>query len=422
MPKAAAEKILGRAAGKSVAAGDIVWPDPDLVTVHDYYVKNFAAALDSLGVSRVFDPDRVLISTDHEPVAVTQDGANRQKLVREIAERYGINRFYDAGRGGLGHVFPIEDGLVWPGQLVLGYDTHVTNFGAVGSLGIALVVEISEVMATGTVWVKVPETVRVDLRGQLSRGVSIRDVAQKLISILSADQVDYAVVEFGGPGLAGIGIEGRMTLCNTPCELGAKSALVEVDDLALEYLRARIERPIEPLNSDPDCRYSFRSEVDLSEIVPQVAVPPMPDLAHDVGELIGKRIHHAFIGSCASGMLQDLRDAATTLKGKKVHPSVRMYVTPASQRIAAAAAREGLLEIFVEAGAMITAPGCGVCAGGRIGPLADGEVSINTGTRNDFGRLGSEHAEIYLASPMTVAASAVAGAISDPRELVEDMT
>ena len=411
------EKILSRVTGKRVTAGEIVHPVPELVTVHDWYVVNFDKALEEFGVTRLFDPGRVLISTDHEPVAVTPQSAERQKKVREIVAKYGITQFFDVGRGGLGHMFPIEMGLIRPGMFVEAYDTHVTNYGAVGALGIAFVVEVSEILALGSVWMRVPETVRVNLHGKLMRGSSMRDVAQKLIADLGDALVDYSVVEFGGPGLASIDIAGRHTLCNTPLEIGAKSALVEPDEVTLAYLASRTNEPLTPVKSDSDANYKAVIDYDLSAIGPQVAMPPTPDNVHPIDKVLGTPIHHAFIGSCASGNFTDLADAARILKDRRVHPAVRLYVTPGTQEVAREAARAGFLEIFLTAGATITQAGCGPCAGGRIGGMAEGETSINTGTRNDVRRLGAS-GDIYLASPLTVAESAVTGQITDPRSLL----
>lgn len=411
------EKILSRVQGRCVMAGEIIHPVPELVTVHDWYVVNFDHALTEFGVSKLFDPSRVLISTDHEPVAVTPQSAERQKKVREIVAKYGITQFYDVGRGGLGHIFPVEIGLIKPGMFVEAYDTHVTNFGAVGALAIPLVVEISEVLALGSVWLRVPETVRVNLRGKLQPATSMRDVAQKLIADLGDELIDYSVVEFGGPGLAAIDIAGRHTLCNTPVEIGAKSALVEPDAETIAFLASRTKELITLIHSDDDAKFRAVVEYDLSDIGPQVALPPRPDNVHPISEVIGRPIHHAFIGSCASGNLADLADAARILNGRHVHPGVRLYVTPATQEVACEAARTGLLAIFLAAGATITQAGCGPCAGGRIGGMAEGETSINTGTRNDVRRLGAS-GDIYLASPFTVAASAVTGAITDPRSIL----
>jgi len=418
MGKTISEKILSRVTGSDVSAGDIIYPEPELLTVHDWYVTNFDKALQELGVDRLYDPDILVISTDHEPVAVSPQAAERQKQVREIVKKYGITHFYDAGRGGHGHVFPVEMGFVKPGMFVEAYDVHVTNFGAVGALAIPVLIEITEVLACGSVWLRAPETVRVNLTGTLSPGTSIRDVAQKLICDLGAARVDYSVVEFGGPALASIDIAGRHTLCNTPIDVGVKSALIEPDQSTLDYLAGRVDGPIELIASDPDALFREVIDYDLDVMEPQIAVPPTPDCVVGVSEVVGRPVHHAFIGSCAAANLSDLQAAAEILRGHKIHPDVRFIITPGTQEIMAAAEDEGLLRLFAEAGAMITQPGCGPCAGGRIGGMANGETSINTGTRNDYGRLGAPDAEIYLGSAATVMASAVTGKITDPRDFL----
>lgn len=418
MGKTITEKILSRVTGSDVSAGDIIYPEPELLTVHDWYVVNFDKALQELGVDRLYDPDKLVISTDHEPVAVSPQAAERQKLVREIVKKYGIKNFYDTGRGGHGHVFPVEMGYVKPGMFVEAYDVHVTNFGAVGALAIPVLIEITEVLACGSVWLRTPDTVRVNLTGALLPGTGIRDVAQKLICDLGAARVDYAVVEYGGPALASIDIAGRHTLCNTPIDVGAKSALVEPDQSTLDYLAGRVEGPMELIASDPDATFREVVDYDLNVLEPQIAVPPTPDCVVGVSEVAGRAVHHAFIGSCAAANLSDLRAAADILRGRKIHSDVRFIITPGTQEIMSAAESEGLLQLFAEAGAMITQPGCGPCAGGRIGGMANGETSINTGTRNDYGRLGAPDAEIYLGSAATVAASAVTGKITDPRDFL----
>ena len=402
--------------GRSVAAGETIYPVPDLMTVHDWYVVNFDKALEELGVDALYDPSRVLISTDHEPVATNPAGAERQKKVREIVRKYGISQFYDVGRGGLGHIFPMEKGIIRPGMFVLAYDTHVTNYGAVGCLGIPMVFEIPEVLACGSVWIRVPETVRVNLIGKLKPGTTIRDVSQRMIVEIGEDNLDYSVVEYSGPSLQDIDFGGRMTLCNNPLEMGAKSALVEADEATATYVKSRTSVPFTVEKSDPDAKFKAVYDYDLAIMEPQVAAPPRPDNVVGVSKVSGTRVNHAFIGSCANGSIEDMRDAASILRGRKVHSSVRLFITPATQEIAVQASNEGLITIFMEAGAVMTAPGCGPCAAGRIAPVAPGEVSINTGTRNDPGRLGTTKADVYLASPLTVAASAVAGEIADPRK------
>lgn len=415
-----AEQILSRVVGRRVMAGEIVMPEADLVTVHDWYTVNAFRTLEAHGVTRLHAPDRVLLCTDHEPLAVSPAATARQRAIAAIAQRYGIEHHYPSGRGGLGHVFPVERGIVRPGMFVLAYDTHVTNYGAIGALGIAILTEVAEVLALGSVWVAVPETLRVDLVGRLQPGIGARDAAQALIGTLDQPLFEDAVVEFGGSGLADLDIDARFTLCNTPLEVGAISALCEVDDRAVAYAGARTTQPVAPLRPGADARYRARRVFDLGTIEPQVAVPPTPDNTVPVAEVAGTAIDHAYIGSCASGMISDLRVAAALLRGRTVHPGVRLIVTAATQDVMRQASEEGLVSVFTEAGAMVTAPGCGVCAGGRIGGVTSGETSIGTGTRNDPGRLGAHDATLYLASPATVAASALNGRITDPRSLLAD--
>lgn len=418
MAASAIEKILSRVMGRRVEVGELIYPVAELVTVHDWYVANAAKALDEFGVTRLFDPARVAFFTDHEPVAVSAQASTRQKLVRETAARLGVENFYDVGRGGLGHIFGVENGLARPGLFASGYDTHVTSYGAIGCFATAVVTEVAELLACGSVWLQVPELVRVRLSGRLQPGVHIRDVAQHLLSALPAGIVDDAVVSFEGSHVAGLSIDGRLTLVNTPMEIGARTGFVDPDQATLSFCKERgIDTSLAAL-SDPDCCVRASFEIDVAGLEPQIACPPRPDNVRPVSSVAGIEIQHAYIGSCASGMLEDLRIAARYLDGRKLHPRTRLFVTPATQEIASRALAEGLTRIFVEAGAVITQAGCGPCAGGRIGPVADGETSISTGTRNDYGRLaGVEAAELYLASPATVAASCIAGEIVDPRYL-----
>ncbi len=418
MAQTATEKILSRAMGRPVRQGEIIYPEPDLITVHDWYVVNFDKALRELGVKHLYASDKLLICTDHEPVAVSVLAAERQRQVRQIVAKYGIKHFYDTGRGGHGHVFPMELGYIKPGMFVLAYDVHVNNYGALGCLAIPLVIEITDVLACGSAWLKVPETLRINLTGSIRPGITTRDIADRMIADIGADMADYTVMEFGGPALSSIGIDGRITLCNRPIEIGVKSTIFETDAVTFEYLKGRVPPPYEEVRSDPGAKFKATLDYDLGLLEPQVAVPPTPDNVVPVSQVAGKKIDYAFIGSCANCSITDLRDAARILKGRKIAAGVRFVVTPGTQQIAAKAAEEGLIEIFISAGAMLTAPGCGPCAGGRISPIAKGEVSINTGTRNDYGRLGTREAEIYLGSPFTVAASAVAGKIVDPREFL----
>ena len=411
------EKILSRATGKKVLAGEIVYPEPDLITVHDWYVTNFDMALKGMGVNKLYAPEKVLISTDHEPLAVSLKAVERQKAVREIVKKYSIKNFFDAGRGGQGHVFPIEYGMIYPGMFIEAYDVHATNYGAMGALAIPLVIEISEVLACGSVWLKVPETVLIKLEGKFQNGTTVRDLAQKLISDLGSDIVDYSVVEFAGEGLQNLCIEERQILCNTPIDIGAKSTIVEPDNITFEYLKHRVSEKILEIKSDKEAKFKYTARYFLNDIEPQVAVPPTPDCVMNISKVSGIKINHAFIGSCAAPGINDLELAANIIKGKKIHKNVRLFITPATQNVMKEAESKGYLSIFANAGAIITQPGCGPCAAGKIGGLASGETSINTGTRNDYGRLGASDAKIFLGSAATVAASAINGEITDPRKI-----
>lgn len=418
MGQTAAEKILSRVMGHAVRPGETIYPEGDLVTIHDHYLVNAARTLDDLGVAELYAPEKILFYTDHEPLAVTQATAEKHKRNEELCAKYRIGRVFGPGRGGHGHVFPMEKGLVTPGDFLLGYDLHMPNVGAVGALGFVAGPEIAEVFACGSIWMKVPETIRINLIGEMSPGVTVRDVAQRIIADIAPTDMDWAVVEYGGPALERIGFDGRLTLCNLPIESTALSAIAEPSPEVLEWVRGRAQKAFTPVYSDPDAAFRKVFEFDVGLAEPQIAAPPRTDNVVGISQFVGKKVQHAFVGSCANGSISDLRDAASVLRGRQVHPHVRLVVTPATQEIATIAAREGLLEIFSEAGAMVTPAGCGVCAAGVILPMAAGEVSINTGTVNEPGRLGSKQVEIYLASPLSVAAAAVKGEIADPREFL----
>lgn len=417
MSQTITQKILARACGRPrVETGEIVFPEPDLVVIHDGYAGKLDEHLAELGARELVRPERVFVAVDHQIPAATPQIAERLRALRGHVTRFGIGRFYDIGRGGNANVLPVELGVARPGMLAMGYDIHVTNYGAVGCLAIPVGFDVTGVLAVGTTWIQVPATVAVELRGRLAPGVTVRDVAQRLLRTLDPSIADYRVIEFRGPFLETLGIDGRMTLCNTPMEVGAKSVIFNPDAVIGAYLTARGHAPADrAIASDPDAVYERVIVVDVGELAPQVAVPPRPDLVHDVGEVAGTPITRALVGSCAGGMLDDLRDAASVLRGRRVRDGVTLTIVPATQEVYGAAAREGLLEVFANAGATVFPPGCGPCAGGVGGPLGSGEVCIASITRNDPGRMGAGDARIYLGSAATVAASAIAGEIADPR-------
>ena len=412
------EKIMAKASGRDeLAAGEIVYPEADLATIHDLYVVEADRQLTELGVERPWDPERVFVCFDHDTIPQTVAVANRAKQIRDIVKRWGVKHFFGPGRG-QGHVFPMEIGLVKPGECVLAYDIHVTNYGAVGCLGLALVFEFPAVLATGSHWLKVPETIRIDLSGKLPPGVGIRDAAARIIHEIGPDAADYRVFEYAGDALAHLGVDARVKLCNLPIEIGAKSAIVPADDVVAEWINERNINSFEAIHSDPDAEFAETYAFNLSKMEPTVALPPRPENVAPLGEAIGVPIHAAYLGSCAADQYEDMAEAAEILRGKKLAPGVRMIVTPGSQEVLTRCVEDGLMDVFCEAGAMVGPPGCGPCAIGRGGPLADGETCIATVTRNDVGRMGSREARIYLASAATVAASAVRGEIADPRDFL----
>lgn len=411
------EKILGKAARRPVFPGEIIWVEPDMVTCPEISVVQHFSQLKRLGFTRIWDPERFFLVVDHRVLVDQESNAHLNQQVRRLVKELGIRHFYDIGRHGIGHQLPIELGYIVPGTLVIGGDTHVPTLGALGAFAAAINAELPLVLATGQIWLKVPESIKVELTGKLAAGLTSRDVAQYTISLVGPEEADYRVLEFAGEGLGALGIDERMTLCNTATEIGVKTAIVNPDEVTKQYLKDRTSRRYDLIQSDEDAVYVRKYTVDLSALDPQVAVPPSPDLSVSVDKVKGQPIDWAFIGSCASGRIEDLRAAAAILESRKIHPRVKMIMVPSSQQIYLECVKEGLIETFITAGAVVAPPSCGPCYGGML-QLADGEVCIGTGTRNEPGRMGSQKAQVFLASAATVAASAVAGQIADPREFL----
>lgn len=414
MGKTLAEKILSRAAGKPVSPGEIIFPCPDLITVHDGHAVNLKKDLDEFGIKQMWHSERVIFSCDHYAPLFNVQEAERLKNTRAFARDSQIGWFFETGQGN-GHILPMEHGLVRPGMFALAYDIHVTNFGAVGALAIPVNYDISTVCALGAVWIEVPKTLRINLVGKPHPSMSIHDIAQYIIKDIGEEVGNYTVFEYGGPGVLDIGFSGWMTLCNLPVEIGAVSAVIEPNVRMLEWVQQRTREPFEAVWSDPDADYESVKEYDLSEVEPLIAAPPQPDNIHPLSNYTGLPIQVAVIGSCAIGY-DDLKQAAAVLNSRQVHPNVRLVIAPPTQEMLQRAIRDGLIDIFLRAKAIVFTPGCGPCIGGRGAPLADGEVCVATITRNDPGRMGSPQADIYLGSSAMVAASAVTGRITDPRE------
>jgi len=416
----AVEKILARASGDAeVRAGDIVYPMPDFVIIHDGLVKGTKEELDAYGIDRLFDPDRVMMVTDHDVVYLNDRAVARGAFNRRAARSWGLRNFYDAGKGGHGHIFPTERGLLLPGMFYFDNDRHCTNAGGVGAMALRVGAEISRVLATGTTWTLVPQTMRIEISGRLRPGVYGRDLGFHLGKLLRAGdaEVDYRMLEFAGD-IDQFSLAQRIALCSTPTEVRAIGVFFPPSAAVLEYARSRATRAFTPVYPDADAQYESTLAIDVSALEPQVALPGGPYKAADLSQVAGTRIDHAFIGSCGSGTYDDLEIAASILKDRRVAPGVRLLVVPGSEDSTKRLHREGLLDVFQQAGAFVLPAGCGPCASGRMGLLDSGEVSVCTATANGAGRFGAKDADIYLGSPATVAASAVTGEITDPRRFL----
>jgi 3-isopropylmalate/(R)-2-methylmalate dehydratase large subunit len=416
-----AQKILARHSGRShVEPGEHIACVPDHVVMQELYWPTHKRNLDRIGTHKLAKPEKAIIVIDHTPSAATGSAhAATHKMLKELTVEMGVENFFGPNTG-LRHLVLVERGFARPGSLIFSDEGNIASIGAVGALNIPMASDMVVPLLKDENWVTVPKTVRVNLRGALPFGVSARDVIQTLLRDHGRGEFLQCCIEYGGPGLASLTMDDRQTILASTFHAMSDTAVMDVDDVALAYVRERAgDRPYEAVVSDPDAHYERVIELDLGAITPMVTVPPEQTGATPVERLAGQRIHQASIGSCAGNRLQDLRDAATLLRGRKIARHVTMYISPGSQNVYAQAAREGLLEVFAEAGATILSPGCNTCWG-YLGVLNDGEVSISTHQFNYQGRNGSREAYVYLSSPLTVAASAIAGEITDPRPLLRE--
>ena len=412
------EKILAKASGKKeVLPGEIVDASVDVAMVHDLTGPLAVEAFKRIGVSRVWDNGKVVIILDHQVPAESIKAAELHKLLRTFAKEQNI-RFYDVGRGGICHQVMPEKGYVLPGTVILGADSHACTYGAFGAFATGIgSTEAAAVFATGKIWLKVPETIKIVVTGKFRKFTAPKDLILSIIGRVGADGATYKAVEFTGPAVREMSVSGRMTLCNMSVEMGAKNGIVEPDEATEMFLRGRSSKPYECFNSDGDAKYEKTIEFDVSGLEPSVSCPSSVDNIKPASELSNVLVDQAFIGSCTNGRIEDLRLAAKILRGKTVKEGVRALVIPASQEVYKQAVKEGLLETFTDAGVIVCGSACGPCLGGHIGLLAPGETCVSTSNRNFIGRMGSTQASVYLASPATVAASAVTGRITDPDEL-----
>ena len=414
-----AEKILSAKSGKaSVTPGEIVEAYPDLVMSHTATWRS-VSVMKRVGATKLYDPERLAIVLDHISPAKTEKYAADQQISRNFAREYGVKRFYDVDAG-IAHLVLMEAGHVAPGDLIVGTDSHCTIYGSLGALGTGIgYTEVTSVWITGKLWMKVPESIRITLQGGFGAGVYSKDLMLHLIGKLGADGCTYNSVEFYGDTVAELSVSERMTIANLAMEMGVKCAFLPPDGKTAEYLKGRLPdwSRYHEVHADPDARYERRIEVDLAQLEPMVACPHEVQNTKPIGEVVGTHIDQAFLGSCANAKYEDLAVAAGILKGRRVDPGVRLIITPGSKQIMLDAMNSGVLQILLESGGMVTNPGCGACAGDG-GMLADGEVCLSTANRNFLGRMGSNQSQIYLSSPATLAASAIRGAIADPREFL----
>ena len=405
------EQILSHAAGRTVRAGDLVIVPVDRCMTHDSLTPEVLDALrDGLGCERVHDPERVVAIIDHVAPAASVATADAQVRVRRWVAEQGIRRFYDAGAG-VCHQVMIEEGLVAPGQVALGTDSHATSYGAVGAFGTGVGTgDMALALASGRTWLKVPETLRVRATGRFGVRVGAKDLSLHLCGLLGLDGATYQAVEFHG--LDWLSLDGRETLCGMTTELGAKAGLIPPSGEVAERFP-----PPEWLRVTEGARYGRTVDVNLGALPSLVAVPPEVDHVAPAGDLGDVRVDMVFIGTCTNGRLEDLRAAAEILRGRRVAPGVRLLVIPASARILRDAVADGTLATLLEAGATIGTPGCGPCIGRHMGVIGAGEVCLSTANRNFRGRMGSPEGRIYLSSPETAAATALRGIISDPTDV-----
>lgn len=416
MGQTMAEKIFSARVGRTVRPGEYVIAPIDRAMLHEAFAMSWMQLM-SAGVSEIRDPEKVVVLFDHYIPAPTERLAMAQMMIRSVVETSGIAHYYGE-REGICHQVMVEKGHALPGTLVVGTDSHTCTYGALGAAGTGIgTTEMAYVLARGELWFMVPETIKFTLSGTLPDRVTAKDIILKIAGDYGTEVAQYKSVEFVGPNADALSVESRMTISNMAVEIGAKFGFFNADEKTLAYLKERTNEAVTPFASDPDARYEQEYHLDVSGLEPQVACPHSVDNVKPIGEVKGTRIHQAVLGSCTNGRFEDLQVAADIVKGKTVASFTRLYVFPASREVYLKAMRAGLLEVFSEAGAVICNPSCGPCFGAHVGLLAPGEACISSTNRNFKGRMGSADAEVYLGSPATVAASAIRGEITDPREV-----
>jgi 3-isopropylmalate/(R)-2-methylmalate dehydratase large subunit len=415
-----AEKILAAHSGLDVVhAGQFVDVSVDMVLSNDITAPIAIRELGKLGVKKVFDPARVVMVADHFAPNKDIESAEQCLTMRRFAREQNLPHHYDVGQMGIEHVLLPEQGLVVPGDVVVGADSHTCTYGALGAFATGMgSTDIAVAMGTGRIWMRVPETVRIIYHGSLQPWVEGKDLILYTIGQIGVGGARYKAIEFAGPAIDALSMAGRFTMANMAIEAGAKAGLFAVDEKTRSYVNGRATRPSSVYQADPDATYAEVIEIDAGQIEPQVAFPHLPENTRPVGQASGVAIDQAVIGSCTNGRLEDLRVAAKLLADHPVHPDVRCIIIPGSQQVYLDALREGLIETFIIAGAIVSTPTCGPCLGGHMGVLAAGERAVSTTNRNFRGRMGHPESEVYLSGPAVAAASAVMGRLAQPQEVV----
>ena len=418
-PMTIAEKILAAHAGlDEVSPGQLVECDLDLVLSNDVTTPIAIKTFNEIGVGKVFDPTRVLIVPDHYTPNKDINSAKQAKAARDFAREQGITHYWEVGCVGVEHALLPEQGVVGAGDLIIGADSHTCTYGALGAFSTGVGSTDAGVgYATVKAWFKVPESLLFKIEGELAPGVTGKDVILYIIGMIGVDGALYCAMEFTGSAIRSLSMDERLTISNMAIEAGGKAGIIEVDDVTRAYMDGRVERPYTEYHSDPDAQYRKVYEIDAADIPPTVAFPHLPSNTRPVAEARDIVIDQAVIGSCTNGRIEDMRQAAAVLKGRKVNSNVRCIIIPATQQVYRQCIDEGLMQIFLDANCAVSTPTCGPCLGGYMGVLAPGERSISTTNRNFVGRMGDPTSEVYLSSPAVAAASAVLGHIGLPADL-----
>jgi len=407
----ALEKILAKASGKKyVKSGEIVNAKVDLAEVNDLYLQTIKSFYE-MGGDKVYDSDKITFILDHYAPAPSIQSASNQKEMRDFCHHQGIDLLFDVNSG-VCHQVMVENGLVWPGMLLVATDSHTTTHGAFGAFGTGVgATDLATIMLTGELWFKVPEVVKIEINGKLNPGVMAKDVILYIIRKLGTDEAVYKAVEFTGDTVKNMGIAERMVLCNMTVEMGAKTSYIEPDQTTLEYVKERTGKDFEIDYTDDDYKYSQEYTFDVSNLEPQIAIPHSVDNGIDISKVKEVKVDQVFIGTCTGGRLEDIEAAVKAMKGRKVHKRTRLLIIPASKEVMEKAIEKGYISTLIKGGATISSPGCGPCLGTHQGLLAPGEVCAATSSRNFPGRMGSTEADIYLVSPATAGEIAVEGKI-----------